>query len=314
MGATKKFFMAQPPYPGHPGAYPPHGGPPPYGAPPGGYGGPPPGYGAPPGPYGAPPPGYGGAPPYGAPPGAYPPPHGAYPPPHGAPGHPGAYPPHGGAPGGPYGAPTPGVGLKPPGADFNKHWYAQYYKMVDAAKLHKLNAWFVHVDKDRSGHIDAIELGKMEMPGAPPFGGRPLGVAAAKSLIKMFDNDKSGTIDFYEYAALFGFMEKMNFCFFAADKDRSGSLDIGEIHSAIEAAGFKVNRKAANAHFKNYATGTMKTLNFTQFMQMVCDMSIARSKFQWVDKDGDGKITLDEALQMVALIPPRASSKTAKWF
>jgi Ca2+-binding EF-hand superfamily protein len=51
-----------------------------------------------------------------------------------------------------------------------------------------LQAWFYSVDKDRSGSITYNELANLR------FANKPLGVAAAKKLIKVFDKNYSGSI------------------------------------------------------------------------------------------------------------------------
>jgi Ca2+-binding EF-hand superfamily protein len=46
--------------------------------------------------------------------------------------------------------------------------------------------------------------------------------------------------DFYEYAAMHKFLASLQAAFFAADRDRSGTIDAREIHNALAAAGFQV--------------------------------------------------------------------------
>jgi hypothetical protein len=50
--------------------------------------------------------------------------------------------------------------------------------------------------------------------------------------------------DFYEYAAMHKFLASLQAAFFAADRDRSGTIDAREIHNALAAAGFQVPYQA----------------------------------------------------------------------
>jgi hypothetical protein len=56
--------------------------------------------------------------------------------------------------------------------------------------------WFRAVDKDGNGKITSDELQRLS------FGGVGLSASTAKTLVRVFDKDNNGTIDFYEYAAL----------------------------------------------------------------------------------------------------------------
>lgn len=72
-------------------------------------------------------------------------------------------------------------------------------------------------------------------------------------MIKVFDRDHNGTIDFREYATLhkvdydhkqlivFQFLLQMEYAFVSADRDRSGYLDIQEIRGAFVGAGFQLS-------------------------------------------------------------------------
>jgi Ca2+-binding EF-hand superfamily protein len=151
--------------------------------------------------------------------------------------------------------------------------------------LANLQAWFSSVDKDRSGSITANELGTLN------FGGKPLGLATAKKLIKVFDKNYSGSIDFAEYASLHGFLLKMQGAFFAADQDRSGFLDYREIYNALVQAGFQLQMPTVQAICQKYDT-SKKGLSWDQFLQACAHLATARSIFEWNDPQRTGKVTL----------------------
>eukprot|EP01092_Planopodium_desertum_P014352 TRINITY_DN71873_c0_g1_i1.p1 TRINITY_DN71873_c0_g1~~TRINITY_DN71873_c0_g1_i1.p1 ORF type:complete len:234 (+),score=13.42 TRINITY_DN71873_c0_g1_i1:3-704(+) len=214
---------------------------------------------------------------------------------------------YGGLPGAPAPAASSpyGVPIPPPSTAFYNNWFATYYTGLDTIKLYQLWAWFNYVDTDKSQCISVKELATMPMPGIGPYAGKPLGREAASSLIRMFDSDGTLTMDFYEYAAFFGFIEKMNVAFFTADRDRGGSLDFGEIEVALKHAGMSVGRSALVAHWKANVGDSVKSVNFGQFMQIISNICVVRSRFQMFDTDRDGKLDMDQVLEVTSVLQKR---------
>jgi len=210
---------------GYPGAGAPGGGYPGAGAPGGGY----PGAGAPGGGYpGAGAPGGGGYPGAGAPGGGYPGGPGA---PPGQPGggYPGAGAPGGGYPGGagaPPGQPG-GYGGAPPG----QPGFPGGQPQVDPQVMQ----WFQAVDQDRSGQIDAKELGSALANGD----GTMFSEEACRMMINMFDRNMTGTIDVNEFGALFKYIQQWKAMFEGYDKDRTGSIEEGEFTQALQQMGYR---------------------------------------------------------------------------
>lgn len=80
---------------------------------------------------------------------------------------------------------------------------------------------------DRSGAVSATEISSV------PIAGQRLSAATAKELVKNFDLDRSGEIEFVEFAALNQFVLNLHQGFQATDRDRSGKLDASEIITAL---------------------------------------------------------------------------------
>eukprot|EP01087_Luapelamoeba_hula_P008426 TRINITY_DN20_c0_g1_i3.p1 TRINITY_DN20_c0_g1~~TRINITY_DN20_c0_g1_i3.p1 ORF type:complete len:431 (+),score=93.26 TRINITY_DN20_c0_g1_i3:69-1295(+) len=224
-----------------------------------------------------------------------------------------------------------------PPSGFGQNWYGSYYAQLNPQQLEELQKWFRQVDKDRSSKIDQNELASMTLPGeqGAPWRGRPLGAMGAKKLMRLFDMDKSGNIDFYEYAALHQFVNVMQKAFWVGDADKGGTLDsrgmcfltsamekneklflltclnntIQEIHAALQAGGFQISYNAALAYFNKY-DATKKGLDFLSFMCMVADVAQVRKAFSMVDRDYDGRITFDEALEMVTEVTAKKKAPT----
>uniref|UniRef100_A0A6U1VFE7 EF-hand domain-containing protein n=1 Tax=Vannella robusta TaxID=1487602 RepID=A0A6U1VFE7_9EUKA len=155
--------------------------------------------------------------------------------------------------------------------------------------------WFTHVDKDRSGSIDAAELSQLT------FGGKPLHFSAAKKLLLIFDKDKNANIDFAEYITLHKFIQAMQRAFNATDSDRNGVLDSREIHHALQQAGFQLNFQACNALYHRY--NKLNTgVDFVHFLEIAADIALLRVEFDLKDHDRDGVISLrfDDLLSLIA--------------
>lgn len=278
------MWQQQPPsYPSAPGAYPP-----PYGStapypPPGSAAGPagyPPRYPPPPG-TGAPP--YGGYPPPQSQPGYPPQPQSQYPPPQSQPGYPGTYPPQS--------YPPPQTQQQP------QLWASSYYNQVQQQELSELQKWFNSVDRDRSGAISANELANVAV------GGIRLGIDLAIKLVRIFDVDGNGQIDFREYASLHKFLLSMQQVFSMGDKDRNGRLDSREIHEALRTGGFNMSYNTSHALYRKYDT-TGYGLDMAQWIALVAHVAMTRTAFETRDRERKGQIVFnfDQLLEFSAAI------------
>ncbi|XP_019639705.1 PREDICTED: programmed cell death protein 6-like [Branchiostoma belcheri] len=307
---------------GPPPAYnPSHGGGGGYSAPPPqqqGYGQPPSyqqGYGQPPGqqnPYGqpgprAPPPqqGYGSAPPpqhqgYGTPPAqqqAYgaPPPqqpgYGAQQQRYGAPPpqqqHYGAPPPQQGG----YGA-QQGYGAPPP-----QQGYHQGYQGPPPGVDPTLWGWFQTVDQDRSGSINATELRQALVNGNWSH----FNPETCRLLIGMFDQNKDGTINIQEFAALWKYINDWKGCFDRFDTDRSGNIDAQELNNAFRTFGYSLSASFCGMIVTKFDRSSNRTINFDDFIQVCVMLKALTDKFQQKDVHRRGviRINYEEFLEMV---------------
>jgi len=113
----------------------------------------------------------------------------------------------------------------------------------------------------------------------------------ATKLIKVFDRDNSGTIDFREYAALNQYLMNMFNAFSNADRDRSGFIDANEIHQAVSAAGFQLSIGTIQALTQKFSTPG-RGVDISNFIFICSHLGHLRSIFEFNDSDRDGKVTL----------------------
>ncbi|KAK2557165.1 Peflin [Acropora cervicornis] len=59
-------------------------------------------------------------------------------------------------------------------------------------------------------------------------------------MIGMFDKDQSGTIDIYEFSALWKYIQQWKQCFDSFDRDRSGTIDANELQTAFTSFGYRL--------------------------------------------------------------------------
>jgi len=149
-----------------------------------------------------------------------------------------------------------------------------------------LRSWFQSVDRDNSGNISANELATLVVMN------RPVGLEAARKLIKVFDKDYSGTVDFNEYVLLNRFINQMQSAFFTADRDRSGFLDSREIFEAVTAAGFQLQYPTIQAICQKYDLNRSGQISADSFIQICAQLAAVRSIFEWNDTQRSGRVNL----------------------
>jgi Ca2+-binding EF-hand superfamily protein len=97
--------------------------------------------------------------------------------------------------------------------------------------------WFSTVDNDRSGAITAVELERALINGD----WTPFDLDTVKLLMSIFDTDRSGTIGFNEFAGLWKYVKDWQNVFRHFDRDRSGTIDGGELREALSQFGYNLS-------------------------------------------------------------------------
>eukprot|EP01118_Nematostelium_gracile_P020491 TRINITY_DN994_c0_g1_i1.p1 TRINITY_DN994_c0_g1~~TRINITY_DN994_c0_g1_i1.p1 ORF type:complete len:341 (-),score=99.33 TRINITY_DN994_c0_g1_i1:29-1009(-) len=165
-------------------------------------------------------------------------------------------------------------------------WFTPIYQSITPQEMSQIQAWFGAADRDRSGTVSAMELANLSV------GNFPLGFETAAVLIKIFDKDNNGTLDFTEFATLHKFMNKMYGAFLAADQDRSGYLDNREIHNALTNAGFQLSMPTIDAVMQKSGAVPGRGIAFPGFLKICGHLSAVRSIFEWNDVQKTGRVTL----------------------
>lgn len=176
----------------------------------------------------------------------------------------------------------------------------QFYSMLDPMKIAELRSWFTTIDADKSGRISLAELQKAQ------FGGRTLELATAKTLLRMFDQELSGQIGFFEFAALHQFVTWAIGAFMMFDADSSGKLSQRELAEALRHAGFQFTESTMDVIYKKFQTtpgfGAAAQLTLNQFLRVCAYLGQIRASFWILDSDRDGvaQFNLESLVQVVS--------------
>jgi len=162
--------------------------------------------------------------------------------------------------------------------------------MLGNKELRQLQAWFDRTDTNRDGRITANELRSQK------FKGKQLSLKTCKKLIKVFDKDKHGAVDFKSYAQLYKFVNVMIDSFKKYDTDRNGKLDPYEISEALRQGGFKFSKETLDTLIQRYTVRNGKPksggLDQDDFIELSAFLGQIKSTFHWTDADNDGFVDL----------------------
>lgn len=151
----------------------------------------------------------------------------------------------------------------------------------------QIKGWFAAVDSDRSGQVTADELGR-----ALAMGGLQVNPAALGRLIGAFDADGTGTIGPDEFVAVHKFLEQMRGSFAFFDADRSGTLDLNELHQALTRSGYQISMPSFYAFCPKFDTQKIGRVTFDQYLEMCIWLGNMQKLWQFYDPQRRGSIQL----------------------
>ena len=141
-------------------------------------------------------------------------------------------------------------------ADIKNSWWYPMLLTITMDQYIRIYQWFMSVDKDRSGTLELNELMAGQFPG-----GIRMSPQTALRMMRIFDTDFNGSVSFYEFMAMYKFMEVCYNLFVQNDKDRSGTMEPNEIKPALAQLGFNVNPRSATVIHRIFASGGRCDMN-----------------------------------------------------
>ena len=166
-------------------------------------------------------------------------------------------------------------------------WYSAYYNQLSPQELQQVQQWFTSVDLDRSGSITSYEMAAGVFPG-----NLKLPQPTCAKLIHVFDTDFSGTITFYEYAALYRFVQQTQQSFYYCDRDRSGTLDPMELQTALQQAGLQVAESDLRPFLKKLQKQNAAHVTLPSYVVLCVQLAHTKALFAKLDTMKKGTITL----------------------
>ncbi|KAF8078101.1 hypothetical protein FPV67DRAFT_1557515 [Lyophyllum atratum] len=163
--------------------------------------------------------------------------------------------------------------------------------------------WFSAVDSDRSGSISVTELQTALING--------FDLDTVKMLMGIFDTDRSGTINYTEFAGLWKYISDWQNVFRHFDRDRSGSIEGRELAEALGSFGYNLSPPLLTLIEHKYASepsvgyGPPPGITFDRFVRACVVVKTLTEAFQRVDNDRDGWVQLNyEQFMSIVLSAP----------
>ncbi|KAF2869422.1 hypothetical protein BDV95DRAFT_577285 [Massariosphaeria phaeospora] len=158
----------------------------------------------------------------------------------------------------------------------------------DANDREALWRLFGAVDKDGSGQLTEAELRTALVNGD----WSPFDPHTVRMMIRMFDTDRSGSVNFEEFCGLWGFISAWRGLFDRFDKDRSGTISYQEFTEALVAFGYRLSPQFVVLLYRTYDRRGENAISFDLFVQACISLKRMTDVFKKYDEDRDGYITL----------------------
>ncbi|KAJ3761137.1 hypothetical protein EV360DRAFT_93200 [Lentinula raphanica] len=164
-------------------------------------------------------------------------------------------------------------------------------------------AYFTGVDTDRSGSITANELQQALV--------NEFDLDTVKMLMSIFDVDRSGTINYNEFAGLWKYIQDWQNVFRHFDRDHSGTIEGHELAEALRSFGYNlspdllrlIELKYASAPVSGY--GPPPGITFDRFVRACVVVKTLTEAFQRADVNRSGYVQFSyEQFMSIVLSSP----------
>ncbi|CCG81664.1 Putative uncharacterized protein [Taphrina deformans PYCC 5710] len=147
---------------------------------------------------------------------------------------------------------------------------------------------FCQVDSDGSGAITQTELAHALING--DF--TPFHVDTIALMIRLFDEDRNGTVSFAEFEKLWKYLLEWKALFSRFDIDHSGTISFPEFSEALSAFGYRLTTSFVQFLFRYHDKHRTKEMSFDLFVQSCVTLKLFTDVFRKFDTDTDGVITI----------------------
>ncbi|KAL1901965.1 hypothetical protein Sste5346_001671 [Sporothrix stenoceras] len=112
-------------------------------------------------------------------------------------------------------------------------------------------------------------------------------------MVRMFDADRSGDLNFQEFVGLWQFLDRWRTIFNRFDTDRSGNISMDEFKNTLVSFQYRLSDGFIEFLFKNYDRENRGVITFDLFMQSCITLKRMTDTFKKYDDDRDGFITIN---------------------
>ncbi|KAM4700733.1 peflin [Discoglossus pictus] len=210
-----------------------------------------------------------------------------------------------GAPGGAYGGQAPGGPYGGPGSNsYGAAQHGQYGQGAPSGSIPpgvdpEAYSWFQTVDTDRSGYISLKEL-KQALVNS---NWSSFNDETCTMMMNMFDKTGAGRIDLFGFSALWCFIQQWRNLFQQYDRDRSGSINQGELHQALCQMGYNLSPQFIQLAMSRYGQRSANpTLQLDRFIQICTQLQSMSEAFREKDtgRTGTARLSYEDFLTMTA--------------
>eukprot|EP00758_Cryptobia_borreli_P014421 Tbor_TRINITY_DN5920_c0_g1::TRINITY_DN5920_c0_g1_i1::g.19243::m.19243 len=152
----------------------------------------------------------------------------------------------------------------------------------------ELVMWFQAVDQDRSGRISGEEL-----QAALSNSGRTFNRSTVDKMIRLFDSNNSGFIDFNEFTNLHKFIKDMTAAFKARDISGDGLLDGNEVRIALGSSGYQFSEGTIQMMMKRFDRRIIGGLSLDDYIDCAVTLAMCRNTFAAHDITRTGQVTMN---------------------
>lgn len=150
-----------------------------------------------------------------------------------------------------------------------------------------LKEWFRRVDSNNTGSINSLQLKNALAVGNLHF---PLSVV--QQMIRMYDFDRNGTMDFEEFVALNKFLFKVQNAFSQLDRGH-GYLTPEDVYQALVKVGFSLDSPAFFTVCESFDQNKTGMVRLDAFISLCIFVQSSRNLFNAFDTTNQGRVTLD---------------------
>ncbi|KAH7663535.1 Ca2+-binding protein EF-Hand protein [Dioscorea alata] len=150
-----------------------------------------------------------------------------------------------------------------------------------------LREWFQRVDSNGTGNITAPQL-----KSALAVGNLDFSISIVQQMIRMYDFDRNGTMNFEEFLALNKFLLKVQNAFASLDRG-CGFLSTDDVYEALVKLGFSLDSPAFYTLCESFDQKKMGKFRLDDFISLCIFVQSTSNLFNSFDTSRQGRVSLD---------------------